>query len=148
MIALEHSVVIDRPLDEVFAFVTEVENAPLWQAWAVEAKLASNSPQAAGSQYTYVTSFLGRRFESAGEITTYEPNRKYGWRVKSGPVPAEAICTFEAVAGGTKLTMNGNAEAAGFFKLAEPIVGCMAKRQIAADLDNLKDLLEAGEGAV
>ncbi len=56
----------------------------------------------------------------------------------------EAETVFEPVDSGTKVTIVGRAEPVGFFKLAEPIVIRMAKRQIETDYANLKDLLEAG----
>lgn len=34
-------------------------------------------------------------------------------------------------------------EPGGFFKLAEPLIVSMARRQFQSDLDNLKDLMEA-----
>ena len=51
---------------------------------------------------------------------------------------------FESFNGGTRVTVRGQAEPGGFFKLAEPIVGRMVKRLFEADAENLKDLLEAG----
>ena len=45
------------------------------------------------------------------------------------------------------MTVVGRAEPGGFFKLAEPIVIRMAKRQLETDFANLKDLLEAGAEA-
>ncbi len=50
---------------------------------------------------------------------------------------------FEAVNGSTKVTMVGEAEPGGFFKLAEPIALRMTQRQLETSLSNLKDLLEA-----
>ena len=56
----------------------------------------------------------------------------------------ESETIFEAVDSGTKVTVITQGEPGGFFKLAEPIVVRMAKRQIETDFANLKDLLEAG----
>ena len=145
MIAIEHSVVIDRPVEAVFSFVTDLDNAPVWQAWAEEAHVTSEGPLGAGAEYVYTTRFLGRRIESKGKITVFDRNSRYGWKVTSGPMPSEADYTFESGDGGTRITGRGTAEAAGVFKLAEPVLGRMLKRQVVADVDNLKDLLEAGK---
>ena len=144
MIRIEHSLAIDRPVEEVFAFVTNVENAPLWQAWAEEARVTSGGPPGVGTKYTYVCRILGHRISSAGKFTAYEPNKRYGWKVTSGPIAGEADYVFESFNGGTRVTVRGQAEPGGFFKLAEPIVGRMVKRLFEADAENLKDLLEAG----
>ncbi len=144
MAKVQHSVVIGTPVEKVFAFVTDLENASLWQSWAVEANYTSDGPRGAGTPYVYVARFLGRRIESTGEITAFEPNRRYAWKVTSGPIPMEAETVFEPVDSGTKVTVIMQGEPGGFFKLAEPIVVRMAKRQIETDYANLKDLLEAG----
>ncbi len=51
--------------------------------------------------------------------------------------------TFERVEGGTRVTLTLVGEPGGFFKLAEPLLVSMLKRQYQADLANLKDLMEA-----
>ena len=143
MIELERSLTIRRPVAEVFAFVTDVEKSPRWQAWAVDARVVSEGPLAVGTQYEYVARFLGRRIESRSEVTAYEPDKRYAWKVTSGPIPAEASLDFESVDGGTRVTLTGKGEPGGFFRLAEPVIGRMVKRQVEADIENLKDLLES-----
>jgi hypothetical protein len=51
--------------------------------------------------------------------------------------------TFESVAGGTRVDLILEGEPGGFFKLAEPVLVNLAKRQFDAALANLKDLMEA-----
>jgi hypothetical protein len=51
--------------------------------------------------------------------------------------------SFEGHEGGTKVTIAGDLEATGFFKLAEPILTRIVKRQLVNDVATLKDLLEA-----
>ena len=143
MIRMEHSFVVNRPVEEVFEFVTNIENATQWQSWAVEANITSEGPLSAGTQYTYVARLLGRQFECTGEVTAFEPNKRYTWKVTSGPIPIEADTAFEPVEGGTRVTFTAQGGPSGFFGLAEPIVDRVARRQALADAENLKDLLEA-----
>ena len=143
MIKVEYSVVINQPVEEVFSFMSNVENNPLWVSGVLETKLTSPGPMAVGSTGTDVRQFLGRRMESTWEVTEHEANKKSAFKVASGPMPFEGVWTFEPVEGGTKVTFVAQGEPGGFFKLAEPLVGRIAKRQIENDHDNLKDLLEA-----
>jgi len=143
MARIEASVVINRPLEEVFAFVGNIENNPQWQSSVLESRATSEGPIGVGTTYRYVSQLLGRRIETDGEITEYEPNRKYSFKSTSGPFPIEGGFTLEAAEGGTKVTLAAEAEVGGFFKLAEPLVIRMMKRQFEADVGNLKDLLEA-----
>jgi uncharacterized membrane protein len=143
MTKLESSVVINRPLEEVFAFATDIEKLPQWMAELVEAKQTSEGPLGVGTTVSAVAKPLGRRAESTQVVVEYQPNRKFAFKSTSGPVASEDETTFESVAGGTKLTRVTEAEMVGFFKLAEPLVVRMMQRQFDTNYATLKDLLEA-----
>jgi hypothetical protein len=96
-----------------------------------------------GTTYRYVSQLLGRRIETDGEITEYEPNSKYSFKSTSGPFPIEGDLALEAAKGGTKVTLVVEADIGGFFKMAEPLVVRMIKKQFETDVTNLKDILEA-----
>jgi hypothetical protein len=55
----------------------------------------------------------------------------------------EESTTLTSVEGGTEVTITAKVEAAGLFKMTEPVVARMANRQVETDIQNLKDLLEA-----
>ena len=143
MAKAEISTTIKRPVEDVFAVMSNVENNPKWSAVALESKKTSPGPIGVGTTTRFVGKFLGRRIESESEVTEFEPNRKYSWQSKSGPFPIKASTTFEQIEGGTRVNTTADAEPGGFFKLAEPLIVSMAKRQFQSDLDNLRDLMEA-----
>jgi uncharacterized protein YndB with AHSA1/START domain len=143
---IESSVVISRPVEEVFEFVTNPENDPQWQSAILESKRTSAGPLGVGTTEAGVGKIIGRRIEWTGEVTEYEPNKKVKYLVTGGPLTAEQTVTFEPVEGGTKFTLGLDPigeDASGFFRLAEPIVIRMLQRDIETDAANLKDLLEA-----
>ena len=144
MITFEKTVVINRPLEEVFAFVAAGENWSQWAMELVETTKTSEGPLGVGTTYTHVAQMLGRRIENGYEVTEYEPNSKISMKSTSGPVPVEMSLTFEPVEGGARVVLNVQAEIAGLFKLAEPLVARIMGRQQDANFANLKDLLEAG----
>lgn len=143
MAKVEVSVVINRPIEEVFAFAANIENNAQWQSGVLEAQVTSEGPIGVGTTYRYVTQLLGRRIEADGEVTEYESNRKYSFKSTSGPFPIEGGLTCEAAEGGTKVTLAVEADVGGFFKMAEPLVVRTIKKQFEADVGKLKDLLEA-----
>jgi uncharacterized protein YndB with AHSA1/START domain len=143
MATLETSIVINRPVEEVFAFVSNPENYPKWFSGSREVKITSAGPIGVGTTFRTVVTFLGRRIEGEIEFTEYEPNRSFAEKTKSGPFPVENRVTFERVEGGTRVTSSQVAEPGGFFKLAEPLLVRMIKRQFEADAANLKDLMES-----
>jgi len=141
---VEESIEIGRPVEEVFAYVANPENLPEWSGLAIEVKEAPE-PLSEGDTFTAVGKFLGRRFETPYERASYEPNRRYTDRATGGPIPdQEWTYTFEEASGDTtRLTRAAEGEPGGFFKLADPLIERALKRQVRADLETLKDLLEA-----
>jgi uncharacterized membrane protein len=142
MAKLEISTVINRPVEEVFAFVSNYENLSKWNSLSSEVKKTSEGPIGVGTTYRTVVKFLGQRIEGETEVTEYETNRSIAHKAK-WPFPVENRLIFERVAGGTRVSLMTEGEPGGFFKLAEPLLVSMLKRQFEADLANLKDLMEA-----
>ncbi len=143
MFKIEAGVVINRPVDEVFAFTTNLENDAQWQSGIEESRWTSDGPRGKGSTGLQVIRFLGRRMEIEFLITDSEPDRKWSVKSTGGPVSFEQTATYEPVDGGTRLNFAMEGDAKGFFKLADPLLARMGKRQMQADFGNLKDLLEA-----
>jgi uncharacterized protein YndB with AHSA1/START domain len=143
MVKVEGTVVINRPIEEVFAFLTNPDNSSLWQGMVLEAKQTSEGPVGVGTTGQVVSQFLGRRMESTWEVTEFELNRKATLKTTSGPIPYMNSATLESVEEGTKVTLVAEYEVGGYFKLAEPILARMAQRQAETDYANLKDLVEA-----
>ena len=143
MAKAEVSITIKRPVEDVFAVLSNPENSPKWSSASLESKTTSAGPIGVGTTTRSVGKLLGRRIESESEITEFEPNRKFAAQSKSGPFPFQSSVTFERIEGGTRVNVTIEGEPGGFFKLAEPLMVRMVKRQFQGDLDNLKDLMEA-----
>lgn len=139
----EVNTTINRSVEDVFAVVSNFEHNAKWSSATIEDKITSPGPIGVGATAHLVSKFLGRRIENDAEITEFEPNRRVTMRSTSGPFPFHGSLTLEPVEGGTRVNATFGLEPGGFFKLAEPIVTRMAKRQFESDLANLKDLMEA-----
>ncbi len=141
MIQIQTSVTVNRPLEEVFRFMTDHQNALQWQSGLLEARV-TNDVVGIGKTWVDVVQVLGRRIEVASELTEFEPLRVVGFKSTSGPIPLEGRYAFEPDGASTKVTFTMQGEPGGFFKLAEPIVARSTQRQWETNLANLKDLLE------
>ena len=139
----EASITINRSVEDVFAVISNFEHNARWSSATIEDKITSPGPIGVGSTARLVSKFLGRRFENDAEITEFERNQRVAMRSTSGPVSVRGTLTVESVDGGTRVNTTFELEPGGFFKLADPIVTRMAKRQFESDLANLKDLMEA-----
>ena len=143
MARIEINLVINRPIEEVFAFVSNSENLPRWRSTSLEVTKTSEGPLGVGGTFRGRFTFLGRQFEGNIVVTAHEPNRVYVSKMAEGPFPLETGYTFEPVESGTQVAFVVEGAPGGFFKLAEPLVVSMAKRAYTTDLQNLKEMLEA-----
>lgn len=141
MIKVEHSAVINRPVEEVFAYATDPANVSEWQSSALEASV--DGPLQAGATGREVRKFLGKRMESTMRIEAYEPPRTFALQVTSGPVPFHVEQTTEPEGEGTRISVVIEGEPGGFFKLAEPLVERAVKRELEGNTETLKDILES-----
>ena len=142
MFKVENSIVIQKPVAEVFAYVNDPENATKWQG-GVEAVKYTEVPVKVGTQYTEVRKFMGKEMNTLLEVTALDANSKYAAKVIKGPVPFEVDVTFEAEGGdATKMTTSVSGEPGGFFKLAEGMVSKQLEESLKEDGKRLKSILE------
>jgi len=104
LVKFEVSIVINRPLEEVFAFLSNLENNLKWRPGQIEAKKTSAGPIGVGTTYRTINNVLGLRIEGEAEVTEYVPNRQYTSKSKSGYFPFVARRIFEPVEEGTRVS--------------------------------------------
>ncbi len=144
---VEESVEINRPPQEVFAYVADPGHLPEWLGIVQEVRKEGQGQLQEGNRFTTVAKFLGRRFETPMEVSSHQPPRRHSDRSTGGPFEQEYTYTFEETAGGgTRLTQVAEGEPGGFFRLVGPVLEMAGRRQFRADLQTLKDLLEARQG--
>jgi uncharacterized membrane protein len=130
-------VTIDRPVGDVFAYLTDVRNVPEWQESAVSAQWIEE-----GKRFRERRSFLGRTAELELEVTALEPERRFDVRTLKAPVPLQIRHAFESVNGGTRLHVSAEAALGGAMRFAASMAKKQAERQFRADLQRLKAVLE------
>lgn len=144
MIRFEHSVAIRRPVEEVWAYVMEATNGPVWQGPIIEVHRPAGKPLELGSEIPEVASFLGKRFDITLVVTEHEPMKRSAVRTTKGPVRLDGSYRFDELGeAGTRFTTEGAVEAHGFFSVAEPVFARLARREWESSCAALKDILEA-----
>ena len=142
MIEVEHTVEIGRPVEEVFAYLTDVSRLPEWQASAASAELEGELRD--GALVREVRTFMGRRAASTLEVTEYEPPRRFSLRVVEGPIRYSVEHGLEALDGRTRVTFVGRGETHGIPRLMQGTVRRAVERQFVKDLEEFKRILESG----
>lgn len=149
---IEESIIIDRPCEDVFAYLETRSNDPSWMVsvlesqWLEPAGADSAGPTAIGRRGRMVMRIQGRRAEFVDEVTEFEPGRRIAHRTVEGPVLLNTACICDPAAGGCRATVVGEADrlVGGVFgRLIEPFVARGIRRSFRADLARLKEILEA-----
>ena len=139
------TIVIERPIAEVFAFMTDYRNNPRWQEGLVRVEQADVPPRV-GSSITTTRTVMGRTNTTEIRVTTYEENRRFRSNSasgKRGPVQHEGGYDFEpAGESATRVIYEGSITTG---RLLGPVGRLLAKgfqKQMNSSLERLKTLLE------
>jgi len=144
MINIEVSLVINRPVADVFAFVANLENLPKWDTDFQEAKRVTSTPDGIGATYQCLLKYPGGKTATQKvETTEYTENKKITYESEPTKIAkARVNIRFEHVAEGTKITSLLQPEFYGLFRLLEPLMTGAIHKSHTAHLNNLKPLLE------
>ena len=140
MITVENSVEVDRPTEEVFAFVSDPTNDPKWHSDILEASKITEGPIAVGSRFRWLLKFMGKK-EAEVEVTAYQPSSSAQLKMTKGPVHPTVTYRFEPTATGTRFTRHIDLEPEGFFKIMAPMMKSMIRKGNAKFVENLKQAL-------
>ncbi len=138
----EITIVIERPVEDVFAVLTDVSKTPAWTPGLTGVRRDGDGPLQVGQALTFAGSFLGRGYESAAAVTEFVANERFASKTTSGPFYLEIDSRLEPVANGTRMATVYRGESHGFFKIAESIVTRLARKQFETAAVNLKALME------
>jgi uncharacterized membrane protein len=146
MDSFELSITIERPIEEAFALLADLEKDVKWHSAFVEVRNTSGGPNGVGARFLVFEGLRGRRAGGGTEyeVTEYEPYRLAAWKTVSGPLQLKFRRTFERVDEGTRFAVRYEGEPRGFLKLAWPLIARVARRQQGDDMRKLKELMEAG----
>ena len=109
MATVETSISINKPVEQVYAYLTDVQNQKALNSSITE--VVTDGPVAVGSHYKIKMSVMGRPFESENEIVTMDPNKVFAVKTLAKP-PASPVTntyTLEPDGAGTKLHLSMDA---------------------------------------
>jgi uncharacterized protein YndB with AHSA1/START domain len=146
---VRNSIVIARPVDEVFAFVCDPATTPRWQANVVRSEIVSGTPMGVGTRVIEVRQVGRARRQAEWVVTEYEPpsRRAYTYPTGFGPIRQSGVSTFTPVPGGTRIGFTATIEARGPLTLLLPVLARAMRRSNDASYAALKRILEADESA-
>lgn len=143
MITREASIVVDRPVGQVFAVFADTKNQPQWDTGLLEVCLTPDGPVKVGTKITEVRKFMGRTSENSGEVIEFEPNVRITRKSVETPMKVFGTVTFAATPEGTKVDWRWDLQFKGIFALAGPMIATSMKKGSETSLRGLKKLLES-----
>lgn len=140
-------IVIDRPIDTVWAFVADVKNREGWVAGVREVTVTSLGALDVGSTFTSKYSYQAKTTAVSYEVVEWQPPEVQVVRSTSGPFPFRGTTQLETVAEGTRLThtVEAGADSVGakvMFALFGPLLRAGMRRHLRQELRVLKYLVE------
>jgi uncharacterized protein YndB with AHSA1/START domain len=143
------SVTIHRPIEEVFAVLTDPTRSPEWSKQSIRGELLTEGPPRVGSRRrTVVKGFAGiGTMESVFEVTEIDPLRAVALRQVSASWGGSGATryTFASVDGGTRVDWTWELNGSGLMKLLDGPMVAVTRRTFQSDLENLKALMESGQ---
>jgi uncharacterized protein YndB with AHSA1/START domain len=144
---IQNTIEIDRPPEEVYAYVTDPTRFPEWQDDVVRVRVEGDRPPGVGSRFT-TTRRIGRVEQTTvQEIAERTPPRRWSCRGVDGPFRPGAGITVEPLGDGTRsrVTIALEFEGHGIGKLLPiDVIRRMAAKGAPRSYRNLKERLERG----
>jgi uncharacterized protein YndB with AHSA1/START domain len=143
VIAFETDVHIDRPIEEVFDYVSSPLNFPRWNSAVQAVHNTSAGENDVASTYSMERDLPGGRAVNELEVLERERPHAFAIRATAGPTPFLYRYRFATENGQTVVTLDAQVE----FPGAATLLPGLARRAVKNDVDDnlltLKDVLEA-----
>jgi uncharacterized membrane protein len=141
----EISIMVERPVAEVFTYVVDKDNLNEWVPVILDSWLVSGNYPEAGSTYMVKAQFMGRTMEIPSEVVAYEPNRLFAYK-SYGFLTYVDRMSFQETEAGTLVTEQIDMKSDGpFSRLLDPLKLILSKRSHQKNQQLLKRILEGGK---
>ena len=142
MIQHEVSVHLNRPVDQVFAFLIDARNLLTWQSNLIEVEQLTEGPPRAGTRIREVRRIGRGPSEILTVITVFEPDKRFDTKTVTQPQVSVSY-SFEAEGGGTRVNFKFVMLTSGMMRLLEPVIARSIRKQFASDFEKLQHVLES-----
>jgi carbon monoxide dehydrogenase subunit G len=143
--SVHSTITINRPIEDVFAVLTNVENTGKWFPGNVTEWWTSPPPHGVGSTRRARVKVGLMTTENDAVATVFEPPHRAGMKGTSKNAPFEADLRFAAVEGGTRVESDIELFMRGPAKLFGGMFTRLFGKSWDKGLVNLKRMMEAGE---
>jgi uncharacterized protein YndB with AHSA1/START domain len=143
VIAFETDVRINRPIEEVFAYVSDPLNFPRWNSAVKAVRKTSVGEDGVASTYSMERELPTGRAINELEVVASEPPRHFAIRTTAGPTPFLYRYQFSAENGETVINLDAQVELEGAAAFLPQLARRLVKKGVNDNLATLKQILEA-----
>lgn len=111
-----------RPLEEVFAYLSDFATTQEWDPGIVRAERVGTASVGAGTEFRLLARFLGRTTPITYRITEYDPPRSVTFVGENAAVVSRDRMTFEPAGGGTRVRYDADLTLKAPLRLADPLL--------------------------
>jgi len=142
---IDESIVINRPIEEVWTYLTDFFNAPrVSGSGIIGLRQGSPGPLGVGSTLRGRRVVLGFETRNNFQVTEWDPPHALATTAEGRPFRSlVSRLTLESTADGTRLVMSVDFELQPAMKLLWPFVGPFMRRRLHASFPHSKALIEA-----
>ncbi len=144
MIQTSATVVIHRPIGEVFRFGADLSNIPLWVRGA-QIKQLTTGPFGDGTRFEETLMRIGRAVTSLVEVTNYQLNAGFEFQTIKAPFPLRSSLGslhFATTADGTRVTLAHHVRIVPWLRPLEPLLRRLSQAQSQRALQAMKTIVE------
>lgn len=135
-------IMINRPVEAVFAYLADAANGPRWQSDLVEARQITKGPLGVGSKFSDVRKYMDQELKSVMQYTSFELNKKVVFKGDLGRMPFVQAFQFEQTPFGTRLMARLELQTPGQMDRDQAMIASGIKRSADESFGILKGLLE------
>lgn len=146
MVHIEKKVTINRPVDEVFGYMSNAENDARWRTNVKYIKRKPGSDSGVGAEYEQKVKGPFGGLQADLRYTEYEKNKRVAFETTTGSVRPLGQIDFSAPSEDTTdVHFQLDWEPTGAWKVFAPVMGKILEKNAYASYDNLKQKMDAHE---
>ncbi len=143
MRAFRYTEHIDRPREQVFAYMMDFSTASRWRNMVRRIEVIGGGPVQAGTKLLFTMDVLGKTKQGEVELWCYDPPRRFGQTNTRGGVTGVFEYVLEPNGTGTQVSFTGDIRSHGLTWLVLPLLLRTSRLRFRNQLATLKKAIEA-----